>query len=412
LNYTETSDHGVFVREVWETPSPKYPGGRHYIIVRDNVVVYQEYLIYGRIPLIDFHCVKHPDKFWADCYLTQAIPIQKQINLIVSQIINNLRFLGNPKIVSYKNNGLQRSNFVADVGEVLEVNVGGQAPYVLQGASMPNQVIQIINYLEGKMNDIFSQHEVSQGQLPYRIESAPALQELTEQDDAPISLTVMDFEDQLEVLGKAMLYIYGNNIDDRDERNIKVIGKNNVLEDSFILKASDLLDDFDVKAKVSPGLPHTKAGKTDMIFNLFDKGMLNVQDPEERRRGLDFLDFPFEESINVDEKQEKTNILLIKKGDLQLVTVNEYDNHVIHIGVMADYMKTQEYIMMKQTEPEKADFIFQHWTRHTQMMQGIMAEEQAMAEGGMPPEGGGAPMEGAPAGPIPFPGMEAMGGGV
>ena len=410
LQYNQPNDKGAFVREGWEKPTATYPNGRHYIIAGNKVVLYQEYLIYGKIPLIDFHCVKHPDKFWADCYLAQAIPIQKQVNLIVSQVINNLKFVGNPKIVSYKNNGLQRSNFVADSGEVLEVNVGGQAPYVLQGASMPNQVVHIINYLEQKMNDIFSQHEVSQGQLPYRIESGPALQQLTEQDDAPVSLTVMDFEDQLEVVGRSLLLLFRDFSDDRDERLIKIVGKNNALIDAFYFKKANLLEEFDVRVKVSPGLPHSKAGKTEMVFSLFDKEMLKRDNPNDVRRGMDLLDLTFENAVSPDEKLEKANILFYKRGQADLVTVNPYDDHEIHAATCSDYMKTQDYLGLKQSEPQVAAMILAHWQEHLSALQPPM---EPGAEQAGPPEAAPGPMGPAPmgAGPIPFPAV-AGGGGV
>lgn len=220
--------------------------------------------------------------------------------------------------------------------------------------------------------DISSQHEVSQGRVPPGVESGPAIMALQESDELILSPVIKGIEKSYERTGEMLLrrakQFY------KEERKIKIIGENNQLDEVYMFNQADLQDQIDVRVRSASGLPITKSGKMQTVFDLVNRGILNPQN--DRKVILHLLDIPeINEEIGVDEKMAKLELIFMSEG--QPAQVMDWQDHVVHLMVHEEYMNGQEFL--KLPEEIKQGFV-EHRNLHKQAMVEKQAEEMAMQQ--------------------------------
>jgi hypothetical protein len=97
LNYaslttdSQDNDESTILKEYWEKPCPEHPHGLHAILC-GGVLLFEEDMVkqegdLADIPLVKFDETIMPGRFWCVSTTEQVIPLQKEYNKSISQIV-------------------------------------------------------------------------------------------------------------------------------------------------------------------------------------------------------------------------------------------------------------------------------------------------------------------------------------
>ncbi len=395
----------VVIKEYYEKPSKKYPKGRFAIMGGGKVLEYDEKYPYGEIPYTPFWFFKINNRVWGEPLTSHLIAPQKQLNVVLSKLVSNTKLMSNPKWLVPKGSGMKNSALTEREGEVIEYepNLTGVKPEQITASPIPNYVEGLYTKLKQGIMDIASQHEVSQGRVPPGVEAASAIMALQESDDLVISTVIKGIERSYEKTGSMLLRrardFYNEN------RQVKIIGKNNELDEVFMFSKSDLESSDDVKVRSASGLPVSKSGKMQVVFDLVNRGIL---DPKAHQKLiLHLIDIPeIDAELGVNDNHAKLEDMMMQSG--QQMPVTDWQNDEIHLTIHNDFMNSQIYMKL---DPKIQQVFMQHREMHKQnivkkgiemnQLQGMMQSGGVPAPGpvvpggmppqqseGMPPEGG------------------------
>ena len=130
-----------------------------------------------------------------------------------------------------------------------------------------------------------------------------------------------------------------------------------------------------IQISMGSSLPTSKQARQELIFRLKQEQMIT---PE---KAIELLEFGDVDSAfhSLDENVQKTEIQEMISGNSQ-PTVNDWDNHTIHLKVLDDFLKGQEF---KTIHPQIQQIVIQHRQMH---QQALSQEFQAANQVGQPPE--------------------------
>lgn len=129
----------------------------------------------------------------------------------------------------------------------------------------------------------------------------------------------------------------------------------------MFLKGSKLRGNTDVRVEAGSALPHSKAAKQAFLMDLFKMGVF-AQNPSEFLRILDLRGIEkvlADYKIDIAQAQREN----IKMANGSQVSINDYDNHELHLEYHNRFSRTQEYEMLD--DQIKALFI-NHRMQHQQ----------------------------------------------
>lgn len=380
-NFNKHDEESALVLEYWHKPGRLYPKGLH-VIVCNDCVLFEEPMVKQKgdlveIPLIKFDETILPGRFWGISSVEQVIPLQKEYNKSISQVVESKNLTSRPKVLNPKGSGVASSAFTTEPGEVIE-HRPGMAPMFMPLPQLPGYVFENIQRTAQDLDEIMAVNDISKGVRPEGTRSAQQLVFLAEQDASRIAPTIHIFEKQIAELGQRLLRLAS--VKYKEERTIKIVGKNN--EHEIIgFKGVDLRDNFDVVVHVGSALDTSKAAKQGLIMQLIQYGFIN---PEKVSLSmlLNMIELgasdAFYDAHTKDAEYAKRENMLIIKGDTPFPEY--FEDHETHIAVHNNFRKTLEYERLSDIQKE---FLDVHIQEHIKQMQDQMA-----AEAGMMPEQG------------------------
>lgn len=419
---------GILVKEVWIQPTAEFPQGALVRTAQDRVLVeegqnetwipwpYQ----HMRLPIVHrIHTLTN--RFYGSSFVEDLISLQRQYNRGRSQVIESVNKMARPNWVAVRGS-VDIRTITTEPGTVIQHIAGSPPPTQVTPAPLPNQVFESINATAEEMNEVASQHEVSQGTVPPNVEAATAISYLQERDDAPLFAGIRSKERSYQELGQQTLSLAGQFWD--AERTIRVVGKNQAYE-AFTFKGSDLKGNTDLRVVPGSGVPQSRAAKKAELMELIKMGMIPPQ------KGLAYLDMPelgkLYKELQVDVEQAHRENLKMATGTEAQIDLNQ--DHRVHIDEHDTFTKLQEF---EALPPELQQQFRVHTYNHLKIFcqffgaMPMFPETQdpqfLMENGGIDPAfeaelrrlytliitSGGMPM--APAGP-PAPGAPPQGGG-
>lgn len=411
-------DDLVLFRETEFKPTNKYPDGRYIVTCRDQVLINID-----RLPiktakgkwyytLTDFHFNYVPGRYWSDSGVNDLISPQNAINEIDQALIINRKGLGRPRIITPGDIGLKRvseggQGFIAISYDPLMS--GGQQPRIEGGTPLPVQVLEERRMHKEQIQDMSGDPKnILRGRPPSARSSGVQIDILRETAEKGQYPDVDRFNRALTRVYKKRLLIAREIY--TEERTIKITGEGNRISIRQF-KAADLRNNTDVKMEVDSGLATTKAGQTEIIMSLAEKGFLGnlAENPEVRQQLLRRLGLSgFSEQINTDYERAQaengaiasgdiTNIFLVEDAnnpDSQILNDDplfKYDNHFIHYEVIRRFILSPEFRWL----PAKVQTVAINHAdiHHTMMMAEMQMQEQKMlaAQGGGGQETGTTP---------------------
>ena len=269
-------------------PSEKYPDGRFVVFTKDpNIILLDEpypYPFKDQLPLIKFPGQRVPGQIWDGSVVEQAVPIQKELNRTLSQMIEYKNLTLKPQMLAPV--GSLRQRITDEPGAIFEYNpVAGKVPESIPLPGLPSYVFEHLQDLGARLRDIFGLNEVLDGQVPSNVEAGVAIDLLQEAAVDRLAPQILMMEKSLEKAGNMLLMIAQKYY---SEPRMLVINGSGSKPKVERFESADLLAGVQVRVESGSGLPRTRAGRQSRVLQLMQMGVLS---PSKAYKYLDMADF-------------------------------------------------------------------------------------------------------------------------
>lgn len=432
LQSGDAAPDSVMVTEVWLKPNGHkyFPQGGYFCTIGNRLVAINDQGIpyqHGEYPFTHFTHIPS-GTFYAESVITDLILPQREYNRTRSQIIESKNRMAKPQLVAPKGT-IDPQKITSEPGIVIEYNPGFGPPQPLPLQPLPAYVQQELDIITRDMEDISAQHQVSRGEAPGSgVTAATAISYLQEKDDSLMTHTYDSIDMGFEKIAKHTL----SHVVQFWElpRIVRTTGMDSSF-DAVVLKGTDIRSGTDIRIEPGSSLPVSKAARQAFIMDMMKMGFI---DPN---RGLELMEIGgtqrLYEELKVDERQAQRENLRMQmlddeeienykqeqmmqfmhqsqvsnlfSGAMQgapegftdlntgmiapppqnMVAVNSWDNHALHIEVHNKFRKSQTFERL--SAPKKEQFEA-HVRAHANALNSAAMGAQMMdpMATGMPPE--------------------------
>ena len=132
------------------------------------------------------------------------------------------------------------------------------------------------------------------------------------------------------------------------------------------------------------GLPRTRDDRRQEMIELFDRGLLDLQDPEVKQKGFElFGETGLLTTFNKDATRARWENAMMKSGG-DPVFMPEVDDNEVHLGIHGEDIKSSSFL---KEPPEVQQKKIMHYMEHKQVLaQQAMAAQQAAQTAATPPQ--------------------------
>ena len=330
-------------------PQGEWVGGRHVIMIGDNVLVDEE----CKGPDVDSvpfksYIVNPIDGQLSGLGVTYPIiPIQRDINKLNSIVMENAETMGHLKWI-IKENSVTLAGSIDDMsGERLEFS-GDFPPMQSACHPLPQHITGRYMELFGVMKFITGLQDIGLGMIPRGGSqmAAGTTNELKNSEEvrfAPDIARMVEFVQWIirRYLANAKIYY-------KEQRIINIIGENKRPE-AIEFFGQKLKDNYNIDIKVGQGFSRSDEAQVIAITNLmatpaFDKAGVDprlIMEELLKKQGLTKL----KEDTFRDERQAKRFLNFIINNPNKDYPKNKYVNPKVHIAIFTDYTKQPEFDM-------------------------------------------------------------------
>lgn len=405
----QQSGTGMDVRKVvcgYFLPQPAMPRGRIVTwsgaeILEDKPWDYPTH----ELPFVKFPGLRIPGSVYDMSVVEQAIPLQKELNRTLSQIVEFKNMTVKPQWIAPI--GSLRERRTDEPGAIYQYNpVAGLKPEPMQIESLPTWVFNHLEEINGRLNDLFGRTEVTEGAVPPNVEAGVAIDLLQEMATDRIAPQIRLMEMALARAGQLMLALAKEYY--IEPRMLKIVGSAGSTQVKQFTNA-DIDGQINVQVEAGSGLPRTRAGRQARIEFLINNQIIN---PSQAYQFMDSGDLAgLAEQFSQDEDQayrenekldvgEPLNPLAIQNAQAMIPQVMQQgmnpdtgqpfqdmqefqmwaqhalqqaaiqpgpvDNHAIHIDVHGRTAKSVEWFSLP---PEAQQAYIDHINAHMQALQ-------------------------------------------
>ena len=366
---------GAIVIEYMEKPGEVFKKGA-FITAANGIILDAEEYPFGKYNLEQFKDIDVPGQFWGKATMEDGISLQKTWNQTLSDIMEFNRLMGRGKwlIPDRSNLKIEFDNVIGQ--HIYYKPVMGHKPELMTMKSMPPSFIQILELTYRSFNNLFSQHEVTQGTNRSDIRSGEMVSILREQDAHGAIPSHQIFEESLEGLMSGVLRRVQKGY--TSPRMIEIIGRDDEVE-VMAFQGADLRGNQNVMVKKQSSLPDSRMAREARIMNRFERGLYgDPADPEVRRHVMTMLEDASVKDMYASEKKDEKvarweNRFLVSAK----VEINPYDNHAIHIREHTDFQKSLDYQKIKLEDPKSFQELETRYIAHVLEHQQFLTEQRA-----------------------------------
>lgn len=291
------------VREVFYgyfLPGPKYPDGRFVVFTKNpSIILYDAPWPYPfeELPLVKFPGVRVPGQLWDASIVEQAIPLQKELNRTLSQMIEYKNMTLKPQMLAPV--GSLRQRITDEPGAIFEYNpVAGQVPQSIPLPGLPAYVFEHLQDLGQRLRDIFGLNEIIQGDVPPNVEAGVAIDLLQEAAVDRLAPQIMLMEKSLERAGNQMLQLAQRYY---TEPRMLILNGSGSKPKVQRFEGADIINGVQIRVEAGSGLPRTRAGRQARVMQMLQMGILS---PAKAYKYLDMADFKtLQMEFEADEEQ-------------------------------------------------------------------------------------------------------------
>ena len=295
---TEENVRTVFIG--YFLPSPKYPNGRYVVFTKDpSIVLFESDWPYPfmELPLVKFPGVRVPGQLWDQSVVEHAIPLQKELNRTLSQIIEYKNLTLKPQMLAPV--GSLRQRITDEPGAIFEYNpVAGRVPEQMPLPGLPGYVFEQLQDIGARLKDTFGLNEVVEGSVPPNVEAGVAIDLLQEAATDRLAPQILMMEKALERAGNFMLELAQKYYQEPRMIMLKGAGSRPKVER---FESADIIAGVQVKVETGSGLPRTRAGRQARVLQMLQMGIIS---PTKAYKYLDLADFrSLQAQFEADEEQ-------------------------------------------------------------------------------------------------------------
>lgn len=382
---------GVTVNELWMKPCRRYPDGLYVVWCGSEQLVAPTKHPYDhkQLPFTQIGSIERPDSQHYLSPVKYLRSAQMELNKTHAQEIASRQAFSNHKWWIPAELQLQAlpddSPNQILTGESLN---GTLEPKILQAAPLPQS--GHADMIEQQMMHIVGIHEVSQAQVPGRVEAAKAIELLKESDGDRQQTTIRSIDQSIAIGGYQQLML---------ARQFEPDG---VMVQSYSTEARPEVKHFKagrlspgtrVRVTRTTGLARSRAQRQDLLLRMWDSKV--IQDPDVLAEMMEMPIPSFTDPKAYDKRLATNENLVMQQGNA--VTPNSWDDHSIHLREHNAFRKTQEYLALDEDRKNRIEF---HCKEHERLQLNQLLKDTKMAmlaQGGVPgppPGGGGGPAAG------------------
>lgn len=310
----------------------------------------------NQLPFTKFPGIRVPGELYDSSPVEHAIPLQKELNRTLSQVVEYKNKTINPQWIAPVGalNGMQWSDAP---GSIWKYNpVGGQKPEQVQVGNLPPYVFEMLADIKARLDEIFGRTEVTEGQLPANLEAGVAIDLLQEMATDRFINTIRLLEMSLARAGQQLLVLAKEYY--IEPRMLTIRGSGGATQVRQFAK-TDIAGAVAVHVETGSALPRTRAGRQARIQSFMEMGMI---DPKQAYKHVDMADLRgLQQQFAMDEEQaNRENEKLDKSQPLNPIALQQAQQGVMQAGETGVNPDTQE--------PFESEEEFMAWADQTMRM--------------------------------------------
>ena len=267
-------------------PQPTLPNGRYVVWCDDKILEDKDWPYpIDKLPLVKFPGVRVPGSVYDGSVVEQAIPVQKDLNKTLSQLIEYKNLTLKPRVWAPVGS-LSGIRLTSEPGAVYEYNLIGERgkPEVEQLPSIPSYVFEHLERIRRDLREVFGIVDITEGTPPPNVEAGIAIDLLQEMATDRLAPTIVLIERALVRAGEIML-AYAQEYYS-EPRTLKIHGAGGHSKSKRFTQA-DLKGGVSIHVETGSALPRTRAGRQARILDYVDRGVIR---PDQAYKYLDIAD--------------------------------------------------------------------------------------------------------------------------
>jgi hypothetical protein len=293
-------------------PTASLPNGRYVVWIENpNQILEDTAWPYPThdLPLVKFPGVRMPGSIYDGAYVEQAIPLQKELNRTLSQIVEYKNLTIKPRV--WAPTGSVRTRLTSEPGGLYEYNpIGGFKPEIEQLPTMPPYVFEHLKEIAARLKEVFALTEISEGGVPPNVEAGIAIDLLQELAADRLAPTIKLIERSIARAGRIMLSLAQKYY--IEPRQMRIIGSGGSVQVQKFNQA-DIAGGVTIRVETGSGLPRTRAGRQAQIERWIDKGIIP---PDKAWKYVDSADLKgLAAQFQADDDQANREIEKIERGE-------------------------------------------------------------------------------------------------
>jgi hypothetical protein len=373
---------GVTVNELWMKPCRRHPKGLFAVwagktmLVEPGPLPYPHLIKHKMLPFTQVGCIERPDSAYYISPVQYLRPAQMELNKAHAQgLLSRDRF---SNLKWWIDADLQLEHDPDDsVSQILRGTSSqpGLKPELIIPPPMPHD--GFIELLEQGMMHIVGQHEVSQGQVPGRVEAAKAIELLKESDAGAIATmhkTIRASNSQGWFHALELQRSFG-----KEEEMVLAYSHEGVPEVKHF-RAGEMKPGYRVRTTMTTGLARSRTMRQELALRLWDSKA--ITDPDQL---LTMMEVPTSNMLQyrmADVRKARNENGELAKG--VAITPGMWEDHVIHLREHNTYRKSSEFDALSEDAKQKFGV---HCDMHDKFQEQTIIKQvrlQMLAQGGKP----------------------------
>lgn len=292
-------------------PNANMPKGRYVVWLEKPAKILEDgpwpYPV-NKLPLVKFPGVRVPGQIYDSSVVEHAIPLQKELNRTLSQIVEFKNLMIKPRV--WAPYGSVSTRMTSEPGALYEyAPYDNHKPEVEPMPALPPYVFEHMKNIRDSLRDVFGLAEIAEGTPPPNVEAGVAIDLLQEMASDRLAPTIKLIEVAIERAGTLMLSLAQEYY--TEPRTIKIVGSGGSVKVKRFSQA-DIKGGIDINVESGSALPRTRAGRQARIMEYIDKGILK---PEHAYKYLDMGDMAsVAREFAADEEHAQREIEMLIEG--------------------------------------------------------------------------------------------------
>lgn len=344
----ESNNESCLFVEFWCEPGKKkeFPEGCYATYFNGKVQSAQPWSELGPIdnPITKGDMQALPGIFFPRASSFDLCDIQQQLSRLDSMIELHMKTSAVEPIVIDENTICSEISGRADkIVRWRSVGPGSKEPHRMEHGSLDPELYNRVKYLEQKGESIAATVSVFRGEQPGSITAASAISQLRGQAEMQFATPVKNWNNfWKETIRKVICFYQKYELSEL----VKIVGQDKISQINDFIHA-DLKTCVEFIA-TSNGLPRTRDERRQEMMVLFDKGALDVKDPQVQQKLFElFGDTGMMENFNLDATRARYNIRLAKEQGKTPQFRAGIDDPDIHLALAVDAAKAMDFDQWK-----------------------------------------------------------------